>query len=367
MTESARSAGGLNTKIGLVSGTEASVIDDAKEVVVALHNKGADVILENKIADALDRRGVGLRKIDADVITVVGSDRFLLRTLLQLGSTNIPILPISSKGQMDFLFDVTAANFSTTVTELLDGNWTKDRRARLTAEISGKKTPPLLNDLALFAKRSATLIRYTLYLDDEEFWKDGSDGLIIATPTGSTAYSMSVGGPIVLNPSGVITVLPVNSVNPALRPLVVPDSVTIRINDLSSHVAVEAVLDGQLRWKVDSTPVVIQRADSDTVFVKFSQERVAALRGKLLRKTEVYEGPARGLPPSAKLVLKILEYQGYLTQKQIIAETLLPSRTVRHALSILITEGFVKKRTSLRDSRQGLYGVIKKPTKDGPK
>ncbi|MHA1926053.1 MAG: MarR family transcriptional regulator [Candidatus Thorarchaeota archaeon] len=66
---------------------------------------------------------------------------------------------------------------------------------------------------------------------------------------------------------------------------------------------------------------------------------------------------AQELPPSAKLVLKVLEYQGQLTQKEIVEETLLPARTVRYALSILISDGLVSKRVSLRDSRQGLYRV----------
>ena len=89
-------------------------------------------------------------------------------------------------------------------------------------------------------------------------------------------------------------------------------------------------------------------------------EKVAELRGKLLKKAEASEDLAQELPPSAKLVLKVLEYQGQLSQKEIIEETKLPSRTVRYALSLLMSEGLVMKRLSLRDSRQGIYQV-KKP------
>jgi NAD+ kinase len=135
---------------------------------------------------------------------------------------------------------------------------------------------------------------------------------------------------------------------------------TIEIRDLSSSVAIEAVLDGQVRKRVDGGPVTITRAESDAVFVKFSEEKIAALRGKLVMKTEVFEDRAQELPPSAKLVLKVLEYQGELTQKAIIEETLLPPRTVRYALSLLISEDLVEKRISLRDSRQGLYRVRRK-------
>jgi NAD+ kinase len=295
--------------------------------------------------------------MEVDVLVIVGSDRTLLNTLLTLGNSDTPILPISSKGQPDFLFDIIATDFETIITDFLDGRWSEDRRTRIIADISGTQSPPLLNDLAIFARRSATLLRYSLILDGERFWKDGSDGLIVATPTGSTAYSMSVGGPVILNPASVISIIPVNSVNPARRPLVVADEMTIEIKDLSSSVAIEAVFDGQVRKRVDGGPVLIKRADSDAVFVKFSEEKIAALHGKLIMKTEEFEDRAQELPPSAKLVLKILEYQGELTQKAIIEETMLPPRTVRYALSILISEELVEKRISLRDSRQGLYRV----------
>jgi DNA-binding MarR family transcriptional regulator len=93
--------------------------------------------------------------------------------------------------------------------------------------------------------------------------------------------------------------------------------------------------------------------------VKLSEERIAALRGKLQKKTDILEDLAQDLPPSAKLVLKVLEYQDKLTHRQIIEETMLPARTVRHALSILMSEGLVKKQLSLRDSRRGLFMAVK--------
>ncbi|MFQ5833089.1 MAG: hypothetical protein ACE5H4_10330 [Candidatus Thorarchaeota archaeon] len=348
-------------RIGVVSGLEASMVDDVREIVGVLDSNKVDMELEEKTAEVLKMKGKPLRRLESDLLVVVGSDKFLLNTLLRLGNSVIPILPVSSKGQPDFLFDVTAPNFESTVEDLVSMRWSEERKTRIRAVISGKASPPLLNDVAIFARRSATLIRYSLHLDGERFWKDGSDGLIIATPTGSTAYSMSVGGPVVLAPAHVMSVIPVNSVNPARRPLIVDDKTSIEIKDLTSSVTIEAVLDGQIRRKVDGGPVLITRAEPDAVFVKFTEERVAALRGKLLQKAEAFGDLAVDLPPSAKLVLKVLEYQGQLTQKEIIEETLLPARTVRYALSILISEGLVSKKMSLRDSRQGLYAMIKNP------
>jgi NAD+ kinase len=335
------------------------MLEDTRSLINILKHYKADYVLEEKLAENLKKIGVPIRKMDVDVIAVVGSDRFLLKSLLGLGHTDIPILPIASMGQPDFLFDVLVSNFEYVVEDLLNEKWTKEEKKRIVAEIAGKETPPLLNDVGIFARRSATLIRYSLLIDGEHFWKDGSDGLIIATPTGSTAYALSVGGPVVLNSSPVFSIIPVNSVNPSRRPLVLPNDMEVEIRDLTSSVAIEAVLDGQVRKKVDGKPIKIHRADHDAVFVKFDSERIAALRGKLLKKSEMTEDLAQDLPPSAKLVLKVLEYQGQLSQKEIIEETMLPPRTVRYALSLLMSEGVVMKRLSLRDSRQGLYQVKK--------
>lgn len=337
------------------------MIDDARYVIDILTKNGVDFVIEDKLSASLKAmEGLPIKRMNVDVLIIVGSDRYLLRKLLELKQTDFPILPLASKGQPDYLFEISTTSFDGVVGDLLDGNWKAEERRRLVAEISGKESPPLLNDIAIFAKRSATLIRYSLLIDGEDFWKDGSDGLIVATPTGSTAYSLSVGGPVVLSSAPVFSIIPVNSVNPARRPLVLSDDLNVEIRDLTSSVAIEAILDGQIRRKVDNHPVGIRRSDSSAMFVKFSEERVEELRGKLLKKTETAEVVAHELPPSAKLVLKVLEYQGQLSQKEIIEETMLPPRTVRYALSLLMSEGLVTKRLSLRDSRHGFYHVTNK-------
>ncbi|MHA2080586.1 MAG: NAD(+)/NADH kinase [Candidatus Thorarchaeota archaeon] len=213
---------------------EASMLEDAKYVVDILKKNDVDFVVEDNFADSVKGvDGVPIRKMDTDVLIIVGSDKYLLKKLLELRQTETPILPLSSKGQPDFLFEISATNFDGIIGDLLDYNWKEEERRRLVAEISGKETPPLLNDIGIFARRSATLIRYSLLIDEEHFWKDGSDGLIVATPTGSTAYSLSVGGPIILSSSPVFSIIPVNSVNPARRPLVLSDELRVEIKDLS--------------------------------------------------------------------------------------------------------------------------------------
>ena len=358
-----RKFGGFDTKIGIISGTSSTMTEDADAIEGLLGNSNFEVVFKDSLNSTSKIKGRDLKRLDLETLVVVGSDRTLLNTLLSIGEASIPILPVASRGHPGFLFDVTATGFEQIVDDLDARKWTEERRVRLVATISEKKTIPILNEVAIFSRRSATFLTYSLHIGSEQFWEDGGDGIIISTPTGSTAYAMSGGGPIVFHPASVYSVIPVNSSNPSHRPIVVPDDMRVEIRDIASSVTVEAVLDGQTRIPIKDGCITIERSPYDAVLVKFSEERVASLRGKLLRKAGVLGEKAHELPPSAKLVLKVLEYHVTLSQKKIIDETNLPSRTVRYALSLLVAEGLVKKQISLRDSRQAIYSLVQ-PTSD---
>ncbi|MHA2057774.1 MAG: hypothetical protein ACW979_09125, partial [Candidatus Thorarchaeota archaeon] len=133
---------------------EASMLEDAKYVVDILKKNDVDFVVEDNFADSVKGvDGVPIRKMDTDVLIIVGSDKYLLKKLLELRQTETPILPLSSKGQPDFLFEISATNFDGIIGDLLDYNWKEEERRRLVAEISGKETPPLLNDIGIFARR----------------------------------------------------------------------------------------------------------------------------------------------------------------------------------------------------------------------
>jgi NAD+ kinase len=344
-------------KVSIVSGTASTMVEDADAVAHLLDNGSFDLLLKITINATSRAKGKEIRKPDPDIVVVIGSDRTLLNTLLSMGDSSIPVLPVASRGYPGFLFDVTTSDFEQVVDDLSERRWREEKRARLVASISNRRTPPFLNEVAIFPRRSATLLRYSLFLGGEEFYQDGSDGVIISTPTGSTAYSLSGGGPIVIHPARVLNIVTVNSSNPARKPLVVPDDVLINIRNLTSSVAIDAIIDGQLRIPIRDGQAIIERSPCDAILVKFEEQVIAALQGKIMRKIEVEDEKTLELPPSAKLVLKVLEYQGSMTQKRIIEETNLPPRTVRYALSLLVADALVRKQISLRDSRQALYSI----------
>ena len=194
-------------------------------------------------------------------------------------------------------------------------------------------------------------MEHILKIDKKDVWHDKSDGVIVATPTGSTAYSMSAGGPMVLQRSQVFVVVSVNSVDNTRRPLVIPNETTIEVADIMSRYHCEVVLDGGARVGVKKTlechkhqfPARFARLVSDSSPLSIIAKKVKLAEDLLT------------MPPSAKLILKTLEYEGALSQKEISTRTMLPERTVRLSLKHLLGRGHVKKKTSLRDARQRIY------------
>ena len=129
----------------------------------------------------------------------------------------------------------------------------------------------------------------------------------------------------------------------------------IEIDDISARLHCEVVLDGLDRYKVKKTvecskfnpPAKIIRLKKDTTGISALAKKVHLAEDLL------------SMPPSSKLLLKTLEYEGALTQKDLANKTLLPDRTVRLALSHLLKKGYVKKKVSIRDARQKIYEISK--------
>ena len=262
---------------------------------------------------------------DVDYVIVTGGDRGVRTYFHRFTNSIIPVLGINEFESSGYLAQTDLKEFPTYLNRLKKGDFTIEHLTRVGVKIDGKPIYPALNDVAIFSSKSATLVEHVLRVNGEEVWHDSSDGLIVSTPIGSSAYSMSAGGPAIYQNSKVFCIVSVNSLDITRRPLIVPEESFIEIDDISSS----------LRCEKDSTTV-----SAMTKKVKLADELL-------------------NMPPSSKLLLKTLEYEGSLTQKELVAKTLLPDRTVRLALRHLLDKGYVKRRVSLRDTRQRIYEVPK--------
>ena len=290
-----------------------------------------------------------------DCVIVLGGDKGIRNYFHRTVDSTSPVLGINEGESGGFLAQIDLKEFSAYVNRLKKQNYSIEEVPRLGVKIDGKNVFPVLNDVAVFPSKSAMLMEHTLIVNNEEVWHDSSDGIIVSTPIGSSAYSMSAGGPVITQDSKVFEIISVNSLNINRRPIIVTNSSSIEIDDISARLHCEAVLDGLDRYKVDKKVECMQFFPSARIIrLKKDSTAISALAKKAHLAEELLS-----MPPSSKLLLKTLEYEGALTQKDLANKTLLPDRTVRLALSHLLEKGYVKKKVSVRDARQKIYEISK--------
>lgn len=290
---------------------------------------------------------------DMDCIIVTGGDRGVRNYFHKTQDAQIPVLGVGESESSGFLAQVDLKEFSSIVNRIKKSDYQISEFSRIAVKIDGKPVYPVLNDVAVFSSKSAMLMEHVLRVDHEEVWHDSSDGVIISTPIGSSAYSMSAGGPMIFQDSPVFGVVSVNSLDITRRPLIVHDTSLIEVDDISSRLFCEVVMDGVDRFRINNTLECTKSVPSARVIkIKKDSTTVSAFTKKVKLAEDLLN-----MPPSSKLLLKTLEFEGSMTQRDLVTKTLLPDRTVRLALRHLLDKGYVKKRISIRDSRQKIYEI----------
>jgi NAD+ kinase len=289
---------------------------------------------------------------EVDLVMVAGGDRGILDYFHKVETDSAPVLGIYETDSTGFLAQLEVRDLESATSRLKRGDYSVDQVFRLAVKVDGKQVDPVLNDVAVFPSKSATLMEHVLRIEGNDIWHDNSDGIIVSTPTGSTAYSMSAGGPMVMQKAPVFLVVSVNSLDNTRRPLVVPNDSRLEITDITSRYHCEVVLDGGRRMQVKKM-LECSRHEFSARLVRLAGDSSSAA-SLMAKKVQLAEDMLK-MPPSAKLILKTLEYEGALSQKDLAARTMLPERTIRLSLSHLISQGYVKKKTSLRDARQRIY------------
>jgi NAD+ kinase len=286
-----------------------------------------------------------------DLVFIVGGDRAMLDYFHKVLNDSAPAIGIYESESTGFLAQIDISDLETNIQRLKNNDYKIEELVRLGVNVDGKDIEPVLNDVAVFPSKSATLMEHILKIDRKDVWHDNSDGVIISTPTGSTAYSMSAGGPMILQNSRVFVVVSVNSVDNTRRPLIFPDDCMLEISDILSRYHCEVVLDGGRRIGIKKFLICTKHQYPAKVARLIGDDSATSIIAKKVKIAE----ELLNMPPSAKLILKILEYEGSMSQKDLAAKTLLPERTIRLSLGHLVSRGYVKKKTSLRDARHRIY------------
>jgi len=206
---------------------------------------------------------------EADLAVVLGGDGTLLAAARTLGDHQIPILAINYGG-LGFLTEVTLPEMHSALERVLDGHFVADRRMMMDVAVhrSGQAIAQYraLNDAVINKGTLARIIDLEACVDGQYVSSFRSDGLILATPTGSTAYNLSAGGPIVFPAMNAMTLTPICSHTLTNRPLVLPGEVKIDITLRSTQDEVHLTVDGQVgmrlnrddRVRVERSKVTVQ-------------------------------------------------------------------------------------------------------------
>jgi NAD+ kinase len=260
----------MRTKtIGLVAHTgKKGVAELVREVVGEFHEKEIEVAIENDTAGLAQQPAAGtIAQVAAraDLIVVLGGDGTILNVVASAGDQLKPIFGINV-GSLGFLTCVNSSAYREAVNAIVAGRITYSERALLAVELRrGNEVLSslhALNDAVVSRGDLSRLIRLHAKVNGEVLTEFNADGLIVATPTGSTAYSLSAGGPILSPDSGVFVITPICPHVLTNRSVIVSDTSTIEITPASSEYPTFLSVDGREPVRLPAEgEVVIRRAN----------------------------------------------------------------------------------------------------------
>lgn len=207
-----------------------------------------------------------------DLALSVGGDGTFLRTASAVGNSGIPVLGINT-GRLGFLADVNFNDLQETLREIFSEEYLIEERSLLELAVDDESLPfsqhnRALNEVAILKQDTASMLTIHTYINNDFLTSYQADGLIIATPTGSTAYSLSVGGPILVPSSPSIVLSPIAPHTLTSRPLVVQDDARIKLRIESRSNSFLVSLDGQSQVCHVRTEIEVQKADYTLKVVK---------------------------------------------------------------------------------------------------
>lgn len=222
-----------------------------------------------------------------DLLISIGGDGTILRAITFVKDIGIPIVGINT-GRLGFLATIQKNNIENALNNILEGNYTISERSLLSI-----KTLPenenisslnfALNEIAVSRKNTTSMITVETRLNDEYLTSYWSDGLIISTPTGSTGYSLSCGGPVITPDTNSFVITPIAPHNLSARPLVIPDSTEIqfKVSGREDHFLLS--LDSRIATLQNDTIIKIKKADFKIKMIElFNESFLDTLRKKLL-------------------------------------------------------------------------------------
>jgi NAD+ kinase len=233
-----------------------------------------DLVFEEEIRSAAGKGKLLQSPDDIDALLTLGGDGTLLRGARWLDGRDVPILGVNL-GRLGFLTSCGSDDLEHALTEFASGNYLAEPRMVLGATATDgtgavKHEWRALNDVALHKGGFARVVRLKISIDGDAIGTYAADGIVISTPTGSTGYSLSAGGPVVVPTVESIIITPISAHTLAIRPLVIPPDAVVTIEPAESPTELLVTVDGQVGTRlVQNEKLTVRRAQKPVRIVRF--------------------------------------------------------------------------------------------------
>ena len=264
------------------------------EILGYLWAHEADVYIEQNFYNSLQKelkKSISIAGVfegvnfDVDFVISLGGDGTFLKAASKVGPKQIPIIGVNM-GRLGFLANVAPEEIKDVLDNVFEGRYEIEERAVIQLEADGKtleNCPFALNDIAILKRDNAAMISIKASVNNEYLVTYLADGLVISTPTGSTAYSLSVGGPIIVPQSGILSMTPVAPHSLNIRPIVISDEAEIKLEVKSRSHNFLAAVDGRSEKLSEGVTLKIRKAPHKVRIVKvYGQRFFSTLREKLM-------------------------------------------------------------------------------------
>ncbi len=234
-------------------------------------------VVEEKTARALGINGIPIEDMNVDVIITVGGDGTIL---LALQRARGKILGVNM-GLLGFLTEINPEEIDSAINKIENGDYFLDRRMKIKVILNGKRLYDCTNEVVIHTAEIAKLRSYIVFYEKELLEEFRADGLIVATPTGSTSYALSAGGPILHPNLEGMVLTPIAPFKKYPKSFVLPaGKMRITLKDGKSNLL---VLDGQHSVKISNDDVVeIEKSENYAEFIRFTNSTIKRIRERLI-------------------------------------------------------------------------------------
>ncbi|MBB6276165.1 NAD kinase [Porphyromonas circumdentaria] len=271
---------------------KAETLPDFLFFLSRLLDLGAHISVEEEFLISLKKRSLlgsfDLSLLDeeslskASLIISFGGDGTFLRTVHKVEHLTTPILAING-GHLGFLTDIDASEALSYIDRLLANDYRIEERSILSVEVEGRFLGYAFNEVAIQRRETGSMITVETHINEDYLADYAADGLIVAPPSGSTAYSLSVNGPIVAPHCPVILLTPVAPHSLSMRPVVIPDNAIINLKVHSRSSSFTIAVDGRFSVFPSGVPIVIRQATHKVSIIRLGTHSFyETLRTKLM-------------------------------------------------------------------------------------